>query len=278
MKKVIMFLLVLRITTLSFCQENKLSAYSKEIDCEYPLTVETTRYLKSAEDGIDLEKYKTIIRNGDISAIDKPYLNDFQLGVLSKTELRLFRNLFYAKKGYIFSDIELGTFFSQFDWYLPTTKDVTFTSLEQSAIDRIKIFESESTLKYEYENRDITWEQWNGGSDQRGFLLRLCRDKTFEYIPGSGINRLKNITGTWNISDNKIILSVEKESVLFGGYIADHPNTPYIDKATPVTITYEEPVKITIPINETDTDEKFHFTWGEKWILLGSSVCYISKD
>lgn len=262
----------------AFAQDNGGSEYSKEIDCEYPLSGEIQKWLKRAEEDVDLERYKTIIRNGDISAIETPYLNDLQLGVLSKAELKLFRNLFYAKKGYIFPDEELGKYYSKFEWYHPATKEVTFTDLEQSAINRIKVFESDSSIQYAYEKRNIIWEQWNGGADQRGYLLKLNKNKTFEYIPGSGINRLIKIKGRWAVSNNKIILSVESESVYFGGYIADHPNTPYIDKATAGIITFDSPIKITLPLNNSDVNKKYNFTWSEKWIMLGSTECYISEQ
>ncbi len=278
MKKVILLFIIPFFCVLSFSQDTSISKYSKEIDCEFPETYNVSHYLQSAADKIDLEKYKTIIRNGDISAIEKPYLNDLQLGVLSKTELKLFRNLFYAKKGYIFSDDELTKYYKQFDWYKPTTKNVIFTDLEQSAINRIKRFESESTIKYDYVDRDVLWEEWYGGADQRGPLLRLNKDKTFVYKPAETINRIQYIKGKWTISNNKIVLSVESENVLFGGYVADHPNTPYIDKGTPVVIIFEKPIKITLPLNESEAYEKYNFTWSEKWIMIGSADCYISEE
>ena len=53
-------------------------------------------------DEIDLLRYKTVIRNGIIEEIDDKYLNDLQLGVLTKTELKLLRNFFMLKKGIFF--------------------------------------------------------------------------------------------------------------------------------------------------------------------------------
>lgn len=269
MKKIVLLIIIPFFSVLSFSQNASLSKYSKEIDCEYPETYDVSGYLKSASDRIDLEKYKTVIRNGDISAIEKPYLDDFQLGALSKTELRLFRNLIFAKKGYIFSDKELEKFYKQFDWYKPTTRNVTFTDLEQTAIDRIKRFESESSIKYDYEEKDIVWEEWTHGADQRGFKLKLNKDKSFEFEPSGVINRLKKLSGTWSIENNKIVLLVKSENVLFGGYVATHPNTPYIDKATPVIISYENPIKIIFPLNDSD--------WNDGWIMIGTGDCYISK-
>jgi hypothetical protein len=277
-KKTLIFLILLLFITFVYAQEFKKNKYSTEIDCEDPFPfINVSEYLKSAEREIDLEQYKTVIRNGDINAIEKPYLNDLQLGALTTVELKLFRNLFYAKKGFVFSDDELTKYFSQFEWYKPESKNVSFTQLEKSAIERIKIFESESSRTYEFENRTIVWEAFNGGADQRAQCLKLNQDKTFEYIPSETINRLQSIKGTWKIGKNRIVLSVESENVLLGGYVADHPNTPYIDKGTPVIITYKNAIKISLPLNESKLYKKYNFEWGEKWIMIGSSDYYISK-
>ena len=276
MKKTILLIIIPIFCSIIFSQDNSISKYSKEIDCLYPQTYGIPEFFQPLKYDFDLEKYKVIIRNGDISVLEMPYLNDLQLGALSKTELKLFRNMFYAKKGYNFSDEELEKYFRQFDWYKPTAKNITFTDLEQTAINRIKLFESESTVKYDYQDRDIVWEEWNGGADQRGSLLKLNKDKTFVYKPAEGMNRLKYIYGKWSISNNKIILSVESEKVYFGGYIAEHPNTPYIDKATVGVITFEKPINITLPLNESDAYKQYNFTWSEKWLKIGSSDYYIS--
>ena len=212
-----------------------------------------------------------------IEEIEKPYLNDLQLGALSKTELKLLRNLFYAKKGYIFNEDDLTKFFSQFDWYKPKTKEVTFSDLEKTAINRIKLFESESTIKYDYEDKNIIWEKWNGGADQRGQLLKLNKDKSFEYFPSQSINRIKSITGTWEIKNNKIVLYVDTENILLGGYVAFHPNTPFIDQGNSAIIKFNEPIKISLPLNESEVDKKYNLTWSKNWLKIGSTDCYISQ-
>lgn len=258
--------------------EFKKSIYSSEIDCDNPFTYYGKNYnveslLESAEREVDIEKYRTIIRNGNISALEKPYLNDLQLGVLTIKELKLFRNMFYAIKGFIFSDDELTKYFNQFSWYSPKTKKIVFSNLETIAIEKIKIFESSSTVKCDFIDKDTIWEQFNGGADQRGFILKLFNDTKFEYIPSETINRIVKINGTWTISANKLVLTIETENVLFGGFIADHPNTPYIDKATSVTIKYEKPLKVLLPLNES----KWNLNSSEKWLKIGSNDCYLSK-
>lgn len=277
MKKFFLFFLIFNLVVLSFSQESKYSKYSMELKCINPKTYNVQEDISKLQNQVDLEFYKTVIRNGDINAIEKPYLRDLELGVLSKTELKLFRNMFYAKKGYIFTDKELEKYFSQFDWYKPVTKDIQFTDLEKTAIERIQMFEAESTITYEYSDKDIVWEYWNGGANERGPLLKLSKDKTFEYTPAEVISRLISIKGTWSIVDNKVVLSVTAEKVFFGGYIDGDPCGSYVNDGTPVTITYEQPLKITLPLNSTDVDKKYGFGWSEKWIMIGSCECYISK-
>ena len=276
MKKVLLCLLSLFLVNNIYSEiiENK---YSSELGSEEPISYRVSEYLKRAEEDIDILKYKTIIRNGIIEEIEKPYLNDLQLGALSKTELKLLRNLFYAKKGYIFNDDDLTKFFSQFDWYKPKTKEVTFSDLEKTAINRIKLFESESTIKYDYEDKNIIWEKWNGGADQRGQLLKLNKDKSFEYFPSQSINRIKSITGTWEIKNNKIVLYVDTENILLGGYVAFHPNTPFIDQGNSAIIKFNEPIKISLPLNESEADKKYNLTWSKNWLMIGSTDCYISQ-
>ena len=70
---------------------------------------------------IDLEKYKT-----------------------SKKDLKLLRNLVYAKHGYHFKSEELNNIFSEFDWYavnLNFSED-DFSSKEKKLLKRIKKYES----------------------------------------------------------------------------------------------------------------------------------------
>lgn len=273
MKKVHLLILSLFIINSLYSQNFQKNKYSTEIDCEYPATWQQTARHKSAVEDIDLLRYKTIIRNGIIEEIEKPYLNDLLLGALTKTELKLFRNMFYAKKGYIFSDEDLTKYFKQFEWYKPNSKDVSFTDLETTAINKIKLFENESTVKYEFEGKDIIWEQWNGGANERGPLFKLNKDYTFEYTPWQTLNRLKKIQGKWTIENNKLILLVENEAVVFGGY----DDAYNIAKGTPVTIQYTEPLKISLPLNESEADKKYNLTWSKNWIKMGSVDCYVSN-
>ncbi|MDQ1772777.1 YARHG domain-containing protein [Labilibaculum sp. A4] len=62
---------------------------------------------------------------------------------LDKKTLRLLRNEFFARYGYIFKDKELTDYFSQMDWYNPRFKDVSdkLTAFEIYNINLIKEIE-----------------------------------------------------------------------------------------------------------------------------------------
>ena len=274
MKKIIICFISIFFLNGIYCENTK-NKYSTELESVGAIPYGAFDQ-RAWPDEIDLLRYKTVIRNGIIEEIDDKYLNDLQLGTLTKTELKLLRNFFYAKKGYIFSDKELEKYYSQFAWYRPVTKNVFFTEFEKQAINTIKIFEAESSIKYNYENRDITWEEWNGGADQHAQILKLYKNKTFVYVPYQYVRRLNSITGTWTIRNNKLVLSVEAENVSLGGYVASHPNTPYIDKATSAVIQFSKPIEIILPLNKSEVPEKYDLNPSLEWMKIGTMDCYIS--
>lgn len=245
------------------------SKYAQELDCEDSLTYDVPKYLRGADAELDLEKYKSVIRNGDIGFLEVQTPDDLQLGVLNAEELKLLRNLFYAAKGYIFSDRNLEDYFSRFAWYKPESKDVTFTKLKRIAIERIQEFENGSDTEYIYEDFNVVWKEFNGGANQRPCILALNADGTFSYEPDGAKNRVRKITGTWNIENNKIALFAEKEYALFGGFFLDGP-VPYLTDGSNVTITYETPIKILLPIKNAAAV----FGQDTEWLKIGSRLFY----
>ena len=63
----------------------------------------------------------------------------------SRTDLRLLRNLVYAKHGYKFKSEDLNKIFSEFDWYKvnPNFSEKKFSTEERQLIQRIQKYESE---------------------------------------------------------------------------------------------------------------------------------------
>ncbi len=62
---------------------------------------------------------------------------------LSASELRIMRNEIYARHGYIFQDAMLRNHFSQKVWYVPQTKSVSLSSIEQYNVLFIKSYEQQ---------------------------------------------------------------------------------------------------------------------------------------
>lgn len=64
---------------------------------------------------------------------------------MSKKDLRLLRNIFYAKHGYIFNSQDLKDIFENFDWYKPNPKfsEDIFSNYEKAEIKGIKEREKE---------------------------------------------------------------------------------------------------------------------------------------
>ena len=236
-----------------------------------PLVTNVAYYQYFANMETDLERYKSYIANGDLAFINYPYLNDLLLGTLNNQELRLFRNMIYAAKGYIFDDEALTEYFSKFDWYIPKSKNILLSPQEERCVNQISAFEKQNNSFFEFPNQDIILEQFNGGADQKGCIIKLNKNKTFEYTPSETINRVKKITGLWNISHGKINLEVQNMTLLLGGYISAHPTTPYITEGYLVTQNYIKPIIIHLPMEDTNPLYDNH----KKWIRIGNNLfCY----
>lgn len=66
---------------------------------------------------------------------------------LDQVTLRFARNEIFARHGYIFKSDELATYFSQYDWYFPKTRDVKLSDIEQKNVEFIKTYEDSSDLQ-----------------------------------------------------------------------------------------------------------------------------------
>jgi uncharacterized coiled-coil protein SlyX len=66
---------------------------------------------------------------------------------MDQATLRLARNEIFARHGYIFKSDELSTYFSQFEWYVPKTRDVQLSDIEQNNVDLIKSYENSPELQ-----------------------------------------------------------------------------------------------------------------------------------
>lgn len=65
-----------------------------------------------------------------------------ELGNYSALELRIARNEIFARRGMLFNDPALRAHFSQFDWYRPTTGNVSLSPIEKTNVALLKSAET----------------------------------------------------------------------------------------------------------------------------------------
>lgn len=93
------------------------------------------------------------INKGDLTLLDST-ISDLALAEMDNSQLRILRNMIFAKYGHTFNSEDLKVFFSQFGWYKPGKKvsESEFTENEKHLLDSIKIFETRnensSTIKF----------------------------------------------------------------------------------------------------------------------------------
>ncbi len=104
----------------------------------YLLTV-----VKSNPPSVNVEKKQS---SGYVNILSDRKLLSSDIDGKSKSELEILRNMIYAKYGYRFKRDDLFEYFSQYEWYHPTTSDATdaysrMSGIEHYNIDFIKKFE-----------------------------------------------------------------------------------------------------------------------------------------
>ncbi|MDW3209097.1 MAG: YARHG domain-containing protein [Reichenbachiella sp.] len=105
-------------------------------DLDSTEVIETTKYT-----------HFVIQNSGEIKEVmpQQTILDETELRTLSKAELRLKRNEFFARLGYIFKSEDLRTHFENTSWYEPEFEDVTskLTAYDKYNINIIKRIENE---------------------------------------------------------------------------------------------------------------------------------------
>lgn len=83
------------------------------------------------------------IQSGDLTLFTEE-ISDLELSKMTNSELRLLRNMIYAKYGHIFNSEDLNQLYSNFNWYNPNKKvsDSQLTKVEFDLVKRITIFET----------------------------------------------------------------------------------------------------------------------------------------
>lgn len=94
-----------------------------------------------------MSEYKLKLSNKVIRYFPLFYWNDkllenIEYKKLQKEQIRLLRNLVYAKKGYIFNSDDLQKIFEDFEWYDPITTVPVLTTEETQFVEKLLLYEN----------------------------------------------------------------------------------------------------------------------------------------
>ena len=106
-----------------------------------PVAVEAAEARQAMEEGIkELEEEEAKSEDdGYDSTLSERELTEEDLEGKTKKELELMRNSIYARYGYRFKRDDLFSHFSQFNWYNPTTSDISTVYSSMSGIEKYNI-------------------------------------------------------------------------------------------------------------------------------------------
>lgn len=249
MKKIILLFLVM-LTGILYASEDKsiTDIYNDAIYNIYP------------------NRAKSIIL-GNIDLLDEQ-ISDFDLAKLSNEDLRILRNIIYAKHGNIFSSNDLNEYFTNFSWYKPVKKisDSQLTEKELELIKRILIFEkrNENTKNIKIdENVGVYqlgyWGVASGWGDR--FVFYSGNQLDFIFSQMRSLYMALEYHGSYEIKGNVLIFYVNE--ILYNDITIDYKlyTNTRLDDSTSYQknrIIFDKPEIYKFPIIEFDTKKTIY--------------------
>ena len=155
------------------------------------------------------------ISTGDLSLLERR-LNFFSLGLLTGEELRLLRNMIYAKAGYVFQSQSLNDHFRQFDWYRPVNNN---NEIELSSLDRRNIHDIRSFEGIDRQQNDILSYDQLIGLWHKSLIMPSGFAEVFQFYGNGGFKYrfsqmrelpiIDSIEGHYRIEGNALVLSLK---------------------------------------------------------------------
>lgn len=158
-------------------------------------------------------------------SIENYILSEEELAVLNPKEKKFLRNFFFAKYGYTFKDLELKSYFKQYNWYTPRNKNVDslLNYYDKENVGLIKLVEKEKRIgslnEIEYCNLlNGCWQYGNtavgSGYDDR--FVFTSSDKSFVMYSNQmkENSKLLSFSGFFNLGKNKIELEIRTKVFL----------------------------------------------------------------
>jgi len=244
-KKIFLALLLLNLSSLFVFGQDYIIKDIKAADSEY------VRFFSN----IGFFAGKVIIHNGFLPLLDD--LHDTDLAALTKEELRILRNVIYAKHGYIFQSDDLKRHFSKFSWYKPQHRDVekNLTAYEKSTIRRILAFEEgQPNKKLTKEDLVGLWSELGVGSGECD-NISFGKKNTVEFGYNTMYPKAAFVCrGTYAVENGYLVVLITEQSLRIGDYfhgpvasVAGGMEGNY-DKTG--TLKFDKPIKMIFPVSD----------------------------
>ncbi|EOQ94713.1 YARHG domain protein [Leptospira wolbachii serovar Codice str. CDC] len=158
------------------------------------------------------------MEEGDTSFANH-YITDIHFAILNKEQLKILRNFYFAKYGYIFKSADLNLIFNKYHWYSPKISDQNtiiknFKEIESDTVKRIAFFENKSNEKPVNHISNIIGKWHLGETVGSGYNDRFIfrKNKEYTYFPSEAkdLPKYAYFSGEYEISNGFLILTVNK--------------------------------------------------------------------
>jgi hypothetical protein len=206
---------------------------------------------------------------GEIDLLNSRYseLDIFSLAQLNNQNLRLLRNMIYAKHGLIFNSPDLTTYFRKFNWYTPkhTNVDNLLTNIDRINIQKIQAYESRNeNLPNIILNNPVGF--WHdspavAAGYSEHFIIHPANRLEFYFSSMTNFPIASKLDGSYTIKGNVLTYSIAEIS--FDMNDSELRGYPWGDSWANYTgnkMTFENPIVFKIPISNI---ESFNYSSGD---------------
>jgi len=202
------------------------------------------------------------ILSGEVNILNSRYreLDIFSLSQLDNRNLRLLRNMIYARHGYRFSSNDLTAFFSRFDWYKPRYNNVDnlLTDIDKMHIQMIQAFENRNeNLSNIILNKSTGfWHDSPGVAAAYGerFIFYPNNRLEFYFSDMQNMPIASRLDGSYVIRGNVLIYSVTEIYFYMnnGDITSKYWGLDWVNK-TINKLTFERPIVYKFPVSKIET-------------------------
>ncbi|QEN08195.1 YARHG domain-containing protein [Oceanispirochaeta crateris] len=204
------------------------------------------------ESRIEAERSEAkLILEGNIDLYNERYPIDFiSIAELNKQELRILRNLIFARYGYSFKSNELTSYFNNFEWYKAKSTNVNdqLNYADKRNIEIIRTFESMDKSQPNIINTNEMVGLWHASLIMpSGFYLvfQFYKDGsfTYRYSQMRQLPEIDKFSGSYEIDGNVILLTITQTTM--------YEHTEDVDFSGAFGYQWSKSKRIFIDSNET---------------------------